>query len=270
MTRFARAAVITALLSTTLSRGARADSEGATSPEAESARAAREATTPFPVKQQLKVKPMYTFPRGSTRDKAELQFEALLPYRGALVPDLDVDDVASVARLQITGANLENRNGTAGGLEDLTFFDLAVRRFGVLDVGAGWGSVFPLATSLELGNGKWQLGPAAGLRLITIEALHLAVVTQALWSVAGSGQVPAMAYCSVQPFMSVHLPGAFSVSTDATMKFFWEGGTTRVPVNLGLGHAFSKHFVGTVKGEVTVAGSERGGLKGEIDLNFQP
>jgi hypothetical protein len=108
------------------------------------------------VKEQLKVKPMYSFPRGSTREKAELQFEGVLPYRGALVPDLELDGVASVARLQITGANLENENGTAGGLEDLTFVDLTVCRFGVLDAGVGWGSVFPLATSLELGGGPRQ------------------------------------------------------------------------------------------------------------------
>jgi hypothetical protein len=270
VTRAPRVFLVAALLPTAFASAARgAEPESDASPAEE---AAREATTPFPVKQQLKVKSIYSFPRGSTREKAELQFEALLPFAGALVPELEVDHVASLARVQITGANLESAKGTVGGLEDLTFVDLAVRRFGVLEVGAGFGSVFPLATSPELGDGKWLLGPAAGVRLDVVEALRLAVLAQALWSVAGSGEVPTVAYSSVQPFFALHLPGALSVSTDATMKFFWAGGTTRVPVNLGFGHGFGKHFVGTLKGEVTVAGSDavRGALKGEIDFNFQP
>jgi hypothetical protein len=232
--------------------------------------AAKDTTTPLPVKTQLKFKPMYTFPRGRTREKARLQFEAVLPYRGAFVPDLAVDDIESLARIQITGESIENERGTAGGLEDLTFFDLAVRRFGALDIGAGFGSVFPLATSPELGNGKWQLGPALGSRVETIEALHLGVLTQALWSVAGSSASPEVAYVSVQPFLALHLPSALIVSSDATMKFFWAGGHTNVPINLGFGHAFSEHFVGTVKWEVTIAGTEQGAQKGELSLNFRP
>ena len=32
---------------------------------------------------------------------------------------------------------------------------------------------------------------------------------------------------------------------------YWRGGSDKVPINFGLGHAFSKHFVGTGKGVLT-------------------
>jgi hypothetical protein len=236
----------------------------------EAAIAAGEATNPVATKEQLKFKPMYTFPHGATRYKAELQFEGVLPYPGVLIPDLALDGVWSIARIQVTGESLQDASGTAGGLEDLNFVDLVANRWGPLAVGVGFGSVFPLATSAELGDGKWQLGPAAALRLEGIPGLRISALAQGLWSVAGSSQFPNLAYATVQPFIHVILPVALFLSSDATMKFFWAGGSTTVPVNLGFGHAFSKHFVGTVKGQVTVAGSDQGAIEGEVELNFQP
>jgi hypothetical protein len=240
-------------------------------PTPAAAAAAEEATTPLPSKepQQLRLKTMYTFPHGATRYDAELRFEALLRYAGVLIPDLEVKGFWSVARVQITGESLENAGGTAGGLEDLNFADVAVSRIGPLALGAGFGTVFPLATSAELGDGKWQLGPALAMRIDPVPALHVAALGQALWSVAGSSQFPNLAYASVQPFVTAYLPAALFLSSDATAKFFWAGGRTTVPVNLGFGHAFSGHFVGTVKCQVTVAGSDRGAIQGEVDLNFQ-
>jgi hypothetical protein len=253
--------------STLWAAGALADDK---TPPDEAKVAAEEATNPVPTKEQLKFKPMYTFPHGATRYEAQLQFEGVLPYPGVMIPDLVLDGVWSIARIQLTGENLQNASGTFGGLEDLNFVDVVANRFGALTLGAGFGSVFPLATSAQLGNGKWQLGPAAAFHVEGIPALRIAALAQALWSVAGSSQFPNLAYATVQPFITVDLPDALFLSTDATMKFYWAGGSTTVPVNLGFGHAFSQRFVGTVKGQVTVAGADQGEIQGEIDLNFQP
>jgi hypothetical protein len=54
------------------------------------------------------------------------------------------------------------------------------------------------------------------------------------------------------------------------MNFYWAGGSTTIPVNLGLGYAFSKHFVGAIKGTLTVAGHDDGTWKGELELTFLP
>lgn len=130
--------------------------------------------------------------------------------------------------------------------------------------------MFPLATSAQLGTGKWEVGPAVFYRWDPFPAFKFAGIVQGLWSVAGSSQMPNVAYVSAQPFISVHLPAALFFSSDATMKFYWAGGSTTVPVNLGFGHAFSGHFVGTAKCQVTVAGADRGAILGEIDLVFLP
>jgi hypothetical protein len=231
---------------------------------------AKEATNPLPFKEQLKFKPMYTFPDGAIRYKAQLQFEPVLPYPGALVPGLELEGLWSVARLQLTGESLQNASGTAGGLEDLNFVDLAAHRWGSLTLGAGVASVFPLATSSQLGQGKWQVGPAAAFDFLPVPALRIAALAQGLWSVAGSSASPTLAYATVQPFITVHLPATLFLSSDATMNVYWAGGSTTVPVNLGFGHAFSKWFVGTIKCQVTVAGSDTGAIEGEVDLTFLP
>jgi hypothetical protein len=263
-----RVAIALGLASSTLATADALADDKATVDEAETA--AEQATDPVPTKEQLKFKPMYTFPNGATRYEAQLQFESILPYSGVLIPDLVLEGVWSIARIQITGESLQNAGRTAGGLKDLNFVDLVANRFGPLILAAGFGSVFPLATSAQLGDGEWQLGPAAALRVLGIPALHVAALAQALWSVAGSSLFPTVAYASLQPFITVHLPAALFLSTDATMKFFWGGGSTTIPVNLGFGHAFSQHFVGTIKGQVTVAGSGRDEIQGEVELVFQP
>jgi len=234
------------------------------------AEAADQVTRPLPVKEQLRFKPMYTFPKGATRYKAELQFESLLPYAGLFFPGLDVPGLWSVARVQITGESLENAAGVAGGLEDLNFVDFAAAEFGLLTLGLGGATVFPLATSSELGQGKWQVGPAFAFGIDPVRAFRIAALVQGLWSVAGSSNSPNLGYATVQPFITVHLPASVFLSSDDTMSFYWAGGSTTVPVNLGLGYAFTKHFVGVAKCGVTVAGAEQGAIKGEVDLNFLP
>ena len=245
-----------------------ADTDGAT--DEDRSEATSEVTNPLPVKKQLRFKPMYTFPLGATRYKAELQVEAILPYAGLFFPGLDVAGAWSVARSQIVGESLQNAGGVAGGLEDFNFVDLGAMLFGPLSLGLGGATVFPLATSPQLGQGKWQVGPAAAFRVDPIPELKVSALAQALWSVAGSSQSPNLGYATVQPFLAVFLPASLFVSSDAQMSFYWAGGSTTVPVNLGFGHAFTKYFVAVLKCGVTVAGPQQGAIKGEFDLDFLP
>jgi hypothetical protein len=60
------------------------------------------------------------------------------------------------------------------------------------------------------------------------------------------------------------------LSSDATMKFYWQGGRSTVPVNIGLGHAFGAHFVGSVRGWYTVADADKDAVEVEVVLDFQP
>jgi hypothetical protein len=227
-------------------------------------------TNPLPITEQLKLTPTYTFSHGATDYRAEFQFEPVLPYRGLLIPDLDIEGVWSIARIQLTAESLQDTQGTASGLENLNFVDVAARRFGALTLGLGFATVFPMATSSALGPAKWQLGPAAGFHDELTRAFTIGALVQALWSVAGSSEVARHSYVTVQPFLALHLDRGVVVKSDETMSFYWAGGSTTIPVNLGVGYAFSKRFVGTIKGALTIAGSDQGTFKAALELAFLP
>jgi hypothetical protein len=232
--------------------------------------AADAETTPLPRKTQIAFKPAYTFPNGADRYKAELLFQPVLPYRALLIPGLDVPDFWTVARLQLSALSQENASGNVSGLGDLTLTDLVTRTVGPLNVALGFATIFPMATAPALGQGKWQLGPALGLRVVPPSMLHVSVLVQNFYSVAGNSQSPELGYVTVQPFISLHfVPGTF-LSTDATMTFAWQGTQTSVPVDLGLGHAFSERFVGQVQFWYTTAGSGEGDIRMRAVLDFQP
>jgi hypothetical protein len=228
-----------------------------------------EATTPLPIKTQIAFKPSYTFPNGDDRYKSELLFEPILPYEGVFVPGLEVPDFWSIARVQLSALSQQNKQGPASGLGDLTFADLAARHVGPFHVGAGFATVFPMATSPALGQGKLQFGPAVGVRLPG-GPLNIAVLVQNFYSVAGSSQNPNLSYVTVQPFVTLHLPSDFFVSSDAPMSFYWRGTGSTVPVDLGLGRAFGEHFVGAAQFWYTLADSGHGDIKIRLILNFEP
>src|SRR5262249_35999281 len=150
----------------------------------------------------------------------------------------------SVARLELTAQSKENGQTVTSGLGDLTLTDLVAHGFRPMRVGFGFATVFPMATSTSLGAEKWQLGPAVAFQIDGVPHLKLAALIENFYSIAGSNQSPDLAYVAVQPFVTVHLPGACFISTDATMDFYWKGGKTNVPLDLGFGHAFGPHFVG--------------------------
>jgi hypothetical protein len=230
--------------------------------------AADDTNNPLPPQTVLNFKPSYTFPNGSSRYKAELQVEPILRYDGCFIPDLRVGDIDSIARVQVSAESLENRKESASGLTDLSFVDLAYRGLGPFAAGLGYATVFPMATSDALGQGKWQLGPAVAARVEVTGWLRVAGLVEAQWSVAGSSQSPELAYVSVQPFITVHLGSEAFLSSSAPMKFYWRGARSTLPVNLGLERAFSHRFVGQLQGWYTLADAGRGDVEIRLSLSF--
>ncbi len=175
----------------------------------------------------------------------------------------------SIARVQLSAVSQQNSQGTASGLGDLTFTDLAAHHLGPFDVGAGFATVFPMATDPALGQGKLQFGPAVGMRL-RVGPLNMAALVENFYSVAGNSQSADLAYVVVQPFVTLHLPAAFFLASDAAMDFYWRGGNSTVPVDLGVGRAFGDHFVGSLQFWYTPAESDQGDIKVRAVLNFEP
>jgi hypothetical protein len=273
-----RAAVVASQLLTISSGWAESEKKkpgDAPADERTPAVAVQQSQSPVPTTTQLEFEPEYTFPNGQSRYIAQLVFEPILPYDGVLIPGLNVKGFRSVARLQIAGQSMEQLTPmgplSASGLTDLNFVDGVVHEFGPLFEGAlGFGTVFPMATNPALGQGKWQLGPVALLEFMPVPELQIGAIVQALWSVAGDSQRQTLAYATIQPVVSLLLPGNCTLFTDDTMAFYWAGSGTTVPISLGFGHGFSEHFVGQLEGVYTVSGSGQRNMQGVLILNFQP
>jgi hypothetical protein len=267
--------VASSLVTSGVSR-ADATASGSELPESQRSvtEALEESTSPIPTTTQLSFEPGYRFPNGQDRYLAQLLFESLVPYDGFLVPDLIVHGFRSVARMEVSGVSLERRTPagaiSASGLSDLFFVDGVVHDFGSLEVGMGVSAVFPLATSPVLGQGKLQLGPTALVAVLDVPWLQLGILGQAVWSIAGDNQRASLAYATVQPLVTVLLPGECSVFTNETMSFYWKGSQSSLPIALGFGHGFSEHFVGQIQSVYIVSGSGKGSLTAQLVLNFQP
>jgi hypothetical protein len=229
-----------------------------------------QAESPLPTVAELQFEPSYTFREPSTRYKAELMFEGLLPYRAFLIPGLHIPRYWSLARVQVAVRTFADSAGTATGLTDLGLADVVAHRLGPVHAGLGVATVFPTATNPVLGQGKWQLGPAAALRTDIVPRLKAAVLVQNLYSIAGSSQRSSLTYVTVQPFLVLDLPRSLFLSSDATMEFYGRGGRTTVPINLGFGRAFGAHLLCSVRTYYTVAGANQGSIKVEGLIEILP
>jgi hypothetical protein len=57
-----------------------------------------------------------------------------------------------------------------------------------------------------------------------------------------------------EPIGIVFLPSHFFLISDLKMIFNWQTGVSTIPVNLGLGYAFSKNFTSNIRPEYDVSG----------------
>jgi hypothetical protein len=124
------------------------------------------------------------------------------------------------------------------GLGDITLFDIFLpRRFSWGALGAGPVVVFPSATDDRLGQGKWQVGPAAALIYEAIPHLQLGVIIQNPISVGGDRDRPGVNTLLVQPIAQYNLPDGWYASIgDMTWSFDWEnGGKATIPLALQVG-----------------------------------
>lgn len=227
-----------------------------------------EANDPVPTTPQLEFDIGYTFRKGDTNYVAQLMFQPTLPYDGFFIPGVEVPELRSVARLQITSQAQQIGTTAASGFTDLRFSDGVVHKFGPLSLGAGLTTIYPMATNRALGRGKWQLGPAVLAYFELTPQVSLSVLAHILWSVAGDSDRPALAQAIIEPLVEVRLSDRVSIFSNQEMDFYWRGGGTTVPVNLGLGHEFTDHFVGQLQCAYGLSGLGRGAFQAVVVLIF--
>jgi hypothetical protein len=227
-----------------------------------------EANDPVPTTLQLELDVAYTFRNGDRRYVAQLLFQPTMPYDGFFIPGVEVPEMRSVARLQMMSQSQEIGTTTASGLTDFRFSDGVVHKFGPLSLAAGLTTIFPMATNPALGQGKWQLGPVMLAYLELTPHVSLSALVHLLWSVAGDSNQPALAGAIVEPLIEVRLSDRVAIFSNQEMDFYWKGGPSALPVNLGVGHEFADHFVGQMQCAYTLSGQGQGSIQAVVVLIF--
>jgi hypothetical protein len=103
--------------------------------------------------------------------------------------------------------------------------------------GTGPTFVFPTATSDQLGDGKWQVGPAAVLGYRSSRFLA-AVFAQQWWSTGGSMFRKDVSKFNAQYFLSYYLDDGWSVGMSPTIQVNWKDAKSQqltLPIGLGVG-----------------------------------
>jgi hypothetical protein len=128
--------------------------------------------------------------------------------------------------------------GSLTGFGDIRFVDLAVLDAGhSLLFGVGPTFVFPTASDLTTGQGKWQAGPAAAVAFAPRKWLF-GILAQNPISFAGDATRPAANALFLQPFITYQLGHGWFVRSEPQMVFDWETNRQQLPVDAGVGRVF--------------------------------
>ena len=132
---------------------------------------------------------------------------------------------------------------TSTGYDDMQLLDLFIMRWPNTDAikfrwALGTFSIFPTATNQQLGQGAWQLGPAAAFSFRGIQGLDLAGLIQQATSFAyTSSRSRPITFLTIQPIITYQLGrGWYLKSSDSTWNINLRHNTsTTIPVNAGFG-----------------------------------
>jgi hypothetical protein len=189
-----------------------------------------------------------------------LTLRTTIPMPYVLVPGVRFANIYSLVRVDLPILSVDSpATGLFGGIGDVHFVDGAVKYWKNVAVGAGFGATLPSATHAGLGTGKLTLGPLLGVSVWLVrDVLSISVIAENLFSIAGPADRPDVDVLLLQPSLLLNLPHAFFLESDPILVFEWtRGGHPTIPVNLGVGHAFSKRLVVTVEPEWIASGDRR-------------
>jgi hypothetical protein len=194
-------------------------------------------------------------PGGGYSAAAELRTGLWMPY--ALIPGVEVPHMGSlwVISLGYQVLELPGVPGTAHGLNDVTIVEQTVYGFSWGGVALGPIAELPSATSPALGLGKLQIGPLAAIGVSKVRGLLVTLSVGNLFSVAGAPDRARVDTLFIVPTVGLMLPRASYLFTDPVWRIDWtRDGRASMPLNLGVGHAFSAHFVAFIEPEWVATG----------------
>jgi hypothetical protein len=221
-------------------RGARAygvtapDSGGSPPRDGEERRrfTVEEVVGPIPLTSSVTQEPTY-------ERRANGSFDAYITFKGILVIE---SGLPLFSRIEWPIPEVDDENGpTNAGVGDLTWLSLFVvgnrKSWGTLGMGPVF--VFPTASHSEMGQGKYQLGPALGYVNDGVPGWQFAFLLQQYFSFAGDPQRSSVNQLTLQPFVTKLLPDSWYVQTQPIITVDFAGATSSVPLNLVVGKLFA-------------------------------
>jgi len=157
----------------------------------------------------------------------------LPPFRLLPIPQLSLLTIPTAVTLP-----LPTPFGTTTAFGDMRFVDL-----GVLDAGhnllfaVGPTFVFPTASDMFTGQGKWQAGPAAAVAFVPRDWLF-GVLAQNPISFAGDSNRPEANALFLQPFITYQLGHGWFLRSEPQMVFDWQTNKQQLPLDAGIGRVF--------------------------------
>ena len=195
----------------------------------------REITDPIPFHSSINRQPTYQQNRGGggqsyVKLKAILVVEAGLPL---------------ISRVEWPIPEVDWQNGSAtAGIGDLTWLNLFL-------VGgpAAWGKValgpvfvFPTASPPDMGQGKYQVGPALGYVNDALHRWQFALLVQQFFSFAGDPKRGAINQLQIQPFVTKYLGESWYLQSQPIITVNFEQGTSSVPLNFVVGKIVDRRW----------------------------
>jgi hypothetical protein len=195
----------------------------------------REITDPIPFHSSINRQPTYQQNRGGggqsyVKLKAILVVEAGLPL---------------ISRVEWPIPEVDWHNGSAtAGIGDLTWLNLFL-------VGGpiAWGKValgpvfvFPTASPPDMGQGKYQVGPALGYVNDALRGWQFALLVQQFFSFAGDPKRGAINQLQIQPFVTKYLGESWYLQSQPIITVDFEQSTSSVPLNFVVGKVVDRRW----------------------------
>jgi hypothetical protein len=127
-----------------------------------------------------------------------------------------------------------------GGMGDMAFVTFLSPNLPGWILGMGPTFIFPTASTYDLGQGKFQMGPAAVVGFITKHWVGL-IFAQNWWSIAGTHQTPVTNQMNLQYALVRMLPGAWQIQMTPNILIDWRGkagNQVTFPIGIGVGKTF--------------------------------
>jgi hypothetical protein len=178
------------------------------------------------------------------RGQFVFNFQPVLPIplteKWTLIPRPVLPLVASphVSGIDFSTRSLEGSR--AGGLGDIGLVTILSPNVPGVILGFGPSFIFPTATNYNLGQGKFQMGPAVVLGFISKKWVG-GIFPQHWWSLSGTPKKRPTNQTNIQYFLVRMLPGAWQISMSPNILInWWAEGKNRLtfPLGIGVGRTF--------------------------------